>query len=179
MLAHAGTPDEFVAELLFLAAGILGWIAYSRLRGRSFPRVPKAGAWGLALLSVGSIAAAIVVPSMMRPTWSPNRPSSDARLEILQPTPDEVVRGSSLEVDIELIGGKITSLTSTSLSSSTGHLHVSIDGQLLSMTSASDTRVDISGLDIGEHTLQAEFVAADHGPFQPRVLESVSFEKEP
>ena len=28
--------------------------------------------------------------------------------------------------------------------------------------------VDIRGLAPGEHTLEAEFVAADHGPFDPR-----------
>jgi hypothetical protein len=179
MLAHAGTPDEFVGELLFGVAGALGWVAISRLRGHSFPRMPKAAAWGVGVLCVGAVAAGFVVPSMMRPSWSPIRPRSDARLAIVLPTPDEVVHGDALEVDIRLRGGTLTPVTSTRLSSSAGHLHVSIDGQLLSMTTASDTEVDIGGLGDGEHTLQAEFVAADHGPFKPRVLATVRFEKEP
>jgi hypothetical protein len=178
MLAHAGTPDELVGQLFLVAAGILGWVAVSRLRGRSFPRVPRLGAWALAVLCVGALAAAVVVPSMMRPTWSGNRPSSDARVRIVRPIAGEVVHGDSLAVDIELIGGSMATLASTELSSSRGHLHVSIDGRLLTMTSAADTRVDISELDVGRHTLEAEFVAADHGPFQPRVTASVSFDRE-
>jgi hypothetical protein len=179
MLAHAGTPDELVGELFLIVAVVLGWIGVSRLRGRSFVHLSKAGAWGLALLALAALASAMVVPSIMRPTPSANRPPSDARLEIVQPTPDEIVRGDSLEVDIRVVGGEITSLSSTNLSSSSGHLHVSIDGQLLSMTSASDTQIDISGLDLGQHTLQAEFVAVDHAPFDPRVVATVSFDKEP
>jgi hypothetical protein len=179
MLAHAGTPDELVGEVFFVTAGLLGWIAVSRLRGRSFLRLPMAGAIGVAVLAVGALAGAAVIPAMMRPTWSSNRPRSEATIRILQPTPNEVVHGDSIEVDIDLIGGTITPVTSTNLSPSTGHVHVSIDGLLLSMTSAVEARVSIADLDMGEHTLQAEFVAADHGPFRPPVRASVSFEKEP
>jgi hypothetical protein len=35
--------------------------------------------------------------------------------------------------------------------------------------------VDIRGLSPGEHTLEAEFVAADHGPFDPRVTAQTTF----
>ena len=35
--------------------------------------------------------------------------------------------------------------------------------------------VDIRDLAPGEHTLQAEFVAADHGPFDPRVIVRTTF----
>ena len=35
--------------------------------------------------------------------------------------------------------------------------------------------VDVEGLAPGEHTLEAEFVAADHGPFDPRVTARATF----
>jgi hypothetical protein len=178
MLAHAGTPDELVAELFFLAAGALGWAAVARWRGRSLLGLPRVAAVGLGLVCVAAVAGGIVVPPMIRPTWSPIRPRSQARVQIVLPTPGEVVRGDSLEVDLDLVGGKITSLTSTTVSPTTGHLHVFIDGALLSMAAAADTRVDISGLSNGQHTLRAEFVAADHGPFRPPVVASVRFDKE-
>jgi hypothetical protein len=35
--------------------------------------------------------------------------------------------------------------------------------------------VDLRTLDPGEHLLEAEFVAADHAPFSPRVLAKSTF----
>jgi hypothetical protein len=35
--------------------------------------------------------------------------------------------------------------------------------------------VDARGLSPGDHTLEAEFVAADHGPFDPRVVVHTTF----
>jgi hypothetical protein len=178
MLAHAGTPDELVAEVFFLAAGALGWAAVTRWRGRALLRLPRIASVGLGILCAAAVAGAVVVPSMIRPTWSPIRPRSDAHVRIVLPTPGEIVRGDSLEVDVDLIGARIAPLTSTTVSPTTGHLHVFIDGALLSMASAADTRVDISGLPNGRHVLRAEFVAADHGPFRPPVAASVNFDKE-
>jgi hypothetical protein len=37
--------------------------------------------------------------------------------------------------------------------------------------------LDVRSLAPGPHTLTAEFVAADHGPFDPRVIASVTFTK--
>jgi hypothetical protein len=37
----------------------------------------------------------------------------------------------------------------------------------------------LQGVSPGRHTLQAEFVAADHGPFDPRVTAAVTFVKGP
>jgi hypothetical protein len=38
--------------------------------------------------------------------------------------------------------------------------------------------VDLRDVSPGPHTLQAEFVAADHAPFDPRVTAAVRFETE-
>jgi hypothetical protein len=37
----------------------------------------------------------------------------------------------------------------------------------------------VPGVSPGQHILRAEFVASDHGPFDPRVFVSVTFRVEP
>lgn len=62
-------------------------------------------------------------------------------------------------------------LTSIHLVANEGHIHLYVDCDFVSMTGL------VSSITIppGEHTLRAEFVAIDHGPFHPRVLASVQF----
>ena len=74
-----------------------------------------------------------------------------------------------------LDGGRIVDAASTTLTPDTGHIHLSLDGRLVSMTYGLVQLVDIRGLAPGEHTLEAEFVAADHGPFDPRVTARTTF----
>jgi hypothetical protein len=178
MLAHATTPGDSVGELLFAAAGALAWVAFWRLRGNGFLRLPRVAGWGVAVLASAALVAGVVLPSMISPSYAKVRPHSTARVEVLSPTRNEAVTGDRMLVDVRLIGGRLTSVTSTDLRPNTGHLHVSIDGQLISMTGATSSEVDISELTEGEHLLQAEFVATDHGPFDPRVIASVPFRKE-
>ena len=56
MLAHAGAADESLSVVLLFAGLWVGWIGWSRLKGRGFPRLPTGGA--VVLLGVG-IALAI------------------------------------------------------------------------------------------------------------------------
>ena len=53
--------------------------------------------------------------------------------------------------------------------------HLYLDGALVSMTGL-ETRITAPP---GVHTLEAEFVAVDHAPFQPRVRASVTFRTGP
>ena len=76
-----------------------------------------------------------------------------------------------------LPGGHIINTSTTTLTPDTGHIHLSLDGKLVSMTYGLVQVVDISGLSPGPHTLGAEFVAADHAPFDPRVVATVQFTK--
>ena len=46
------------------------------------------------------------------------------------------------------------------------------------MTSEREQEIDIADLLPGVHRLQAEFVAADHAPFDPPVITAVMFVKE-
>lgn len=102
------------------------------------------------------------------------RPSSTAKLSIVTPTNGQVVQGSSVEVVTHLEGARIIPATTTNLRPDEGHLHVSLDGGLVTMTAKLRTR--LTDLTAGNHVLQVEFVANDHAPFNPRVIDKLVFE---
>ncbi len=54
-----------------------------------------------------------------------------------------------------------------------GHIHLTVDGRLYSMTDS--LTQEVRALTPGVHTVQAEFVAADHLPFANRVVAAVAF----
>ena len=62
--------------------------------------------------------------------------------------------------------------TSTKLQPNEGHVHLYLDGGLVSMTLSLDRALLVAP---GTHRLLAEFVAVDHAPFSPRLEASVSF----
>lgn len=102
------------------------------------------------------------------------RPTSTGVLKIVSPTNGEVVHGSTVDLKIDLKGATIVPITSTDLKPDQGHIHVILDDQLVSMTTG--TELKIPNVSPGHHLIRVEFVATDHGPFDPRVLALVSFE---
>ena len=166
-----------------LFAGIwVGWAGWSRLRGTGFPRLPTGAAYSLVAVGVVlAVSAAIVPRRIFGPTGIPSvspaavRPASTATIAITQPTQDETVSGPTLDVVMTLSGGTIVDTSSTKLTPTTGHIHLSLDGTLVSMTYGLVQEISLQGVAPGRHVLEAEFVAADHGPFDPRVTDSVSF----
>ena len=80
-----------------------------------------------------------------------------------------------MKVNIRLDGGRIVPVTSTSVAPNEGHIHVFLDDRLLSMAGLDANLIALPG----EHTLRAEFVASDHGPFRPPVTISVTFRVRP
>jgi hypothetical protein len=181
VLAHAGGADESLGVFMVLAGLWTGWAARTRIRERGFPRVPLWVAWGGVTLSLILIAGSAVLPTRLFPRTvtlaSGPRPASTATLSIVSPADGATVTGDDLEVIMQLPGGTIVTTTSTKLTPDTGHVHLSLDGRVVSMTYGLVQVVSVRSLAPGEHTLQAEFVAADHGPFQPRVTASVTFVK--
>ncbi len=155
--------DEGVQSLLFLATLILVWVGVSRIRGTGFQRFPGAVGWIVVVLAGCAAVAAFVIPPKLRPTIAAVRPSTDARLEILSPRPGQVFRGDPADVQVHL---------RLRLVPNEGHVHLILDGRLVSMTSSTDQTLALSP---GTYHLKAEFVAVDHGPFDPPVTASVTF----
>jgi hypothetical protein len=173
----AGSLDQGVASLLFIGALLFGWIAVARLRGKGFAKLPTAIGWVAAVGAVACVVLALVIPPILRPDRAA-RPSSPARIEILSPQPGQAFHGNpaTVQVRVRVIGGRIVPFTSTKLTPTTGHVHVLIDNALVTMATSTSTVVRVSP---GSHILVAEFVAADHAPFEPRVFASVSFVVQP
>src|SRR5262249_61453972 len=102
------------------------------------------------------------------------RPSSTAHIEILTPRPGQTYEGDPARVPIRLrlTGAHIVTFTSTDLRPDEGHIHLFIDGRLVSMTYGLAQKVWVAP---GQHTLLAAFVAVDHAPFNPPVQTTVRF----
>ena len=128
-----------------------------------------------------AVAACGGDPASSDPTASPaspsiaqNRPTSTGELTIVSPENGERISGDTAQLEIDLRGAEVVDQTSTDLRPDEGHLHVVLDGKLVSMTSG--TSQLLQGLTPGEHLVQVEFVAKDHAPFDPRVLAAATFE---
>jgi hypothetical protein len=101
------------------------------------------------------------------------RPTTPAQIRIAAPEPNAVVPGPDVPVTVDLSGAKVVSVTSTDVRPDEGHIHISIDGRIVSMSGATtDTIPDVAP---GQHSLQAEFVAGDHAPFANKVVAATLF----
>ena len=105
---------------------------------------------------------------------TPARPACNAQLQILSPQPNETV-GPTPTLKFNLIGGTVVSVTAGPITCAQGHIHVSVDNQLVSMAYGL-TQTLPSPLTPGPHSLQAEYVAIDHRPFATRVVNKLLFQ---
>jgi hypothetical protein len=171
----AGTPlDQGVATVLFLAAAFFGWIAVARLRGRSYVRLPRPAARASAALAGALLILAFILPPILRPDTASARPSTSAKLSIASPATGEVFNGDPAQVPVRLAlaGARVVPFNSTRLVPDEGHVHLYLDGSLISMSFALQQALTVVP---GRHILVAEFVAVDHAPFDPRVQASAAF----
>ena len=145
---------------------------------RRLPRTRRARA--AVLLAVAALALAAcsggdggsAAPATT--TVAAARPSSPAKLTIETPRNGQTVRQARPEVRLNLVGAKIVSQTTTHIQGDEGHIHLIVDGKLVNMNYGLSQR--LPQLTPGQHVLQVEFVAADHAPFEPRVLTQAAFQ---
>lgn len=120
---------------------------------------------GLALTACsGSAEGARSVPA---PSAShAHRVASPVRIAIVAPASNEVIPGSTLHVTLTVSGGTISQGSAAPVSPTVGHLHLYLDGRLISMsyTTSTDLPVDPGSV----NSLYAEWVASDHRSFTPR-----------
>ena len=102
-----------------------------------------------------------------------SRPHSTASVKIVEPSVGAQLADPSLHVKLELAGGVIVPQTTKAIKPNEGHIHLSLDGQVVSMAYGLEQDLQAAK---GKHLLQAEFVAGDHAPFSPRVIATTPFE---
>ena len=119
---------------------------------------------GLVAVLVMALTACSASPS---PSPSAVRPSSPAVVTVVQPTAGQTVSGTTVHVVLSLTGAKIVNQTSTNIRPDEGHVHLFVDNVLKSMNYGLEQDLELSP---GTYVLSAEFVAADHAPFNPRVV---------
>jgi methionine-rich copper-binding protein CopC len=102
------------------------------------------------------------------------RPSSPAKLTIEEPRQGQTVKQARPELVLNLDGAKVVNQTTTRVQGDEGHIHLYVDGKLVTMNYG--LRQRLPQLPPGQHVVQVEFVAADHAPFDPRILTQSAFQ---
>jgi hypothetical protein len=137
--------------------------------------VAMAAVLGLAACGGGGDGGT-ATPSVPSPVAE--RPSSTGKLALVEPESGAVLGADVVRVRLELTGAKLTKEVSRNLRPDEGHIHLRLDGETITLLGDLDENLaDILGESVpsGPHLLEAEFVAADHGPFDPRIIVSVPF----
>jgi hypothetical protein len=111
------------------------------------------------------------------PTTLAARPASTAKLTILSPRNGQTISRQTPELRLSLDGAEIVAQTSARIRPDQGHVHLLVDGKLVAMNYGLNERLPT--LSPGQHLVQVEFVAADHAPFEPRVLAQAAFQVAP
>lgn len=147
-----------------------------RARAHPRPRAGRAGTWAMAwllvaLASCGGGAAGASTSVSSSPGTSATgvpgpRPSSPAVVRIVEPTANASVTGTTLHVVLSLQNAVIVTQTSTDIRPDRGHVHLYVNGVLVSMNYGLTQDIAVHP---GTWSLKAEFVASDHAPFSPRV----------
>jgi hypothetical protein len=104
--------------------------------------------------------------SIVAPTPSGSRPASPAVIAITSPAQGALVEGATAHIVVSLKGAEIVAATSTNVRPDRGHVHLYVDNVLVSMNYGLEQDLPVRP---GTYVLKAEFVAADHAPFNPRV----------
>ena len=120
------------------------------------------------LTVIALLAACSGDPTPTHPSMASmgHRPSSPATVEIVEPAPSTTVTGSMAHIVLRLNGATLVPDTTTNIRPDQGHAHLYVNNQLISMNYGLEQDIPVQP---GTLVLKAEFVAADHLPFSPRV----------
>ena len=127
----------------------------------------------LAVMTLTACGGGGVGASSPTPSVTPDlatRPSSPAAVQIVSPANGEVITGGTVHVVVAVQNATVVQQTSTHITPDTGHVHVYLDNQLIYMQYRLVQDIPVQP---GTYQMKAEFVAADHFPFNPRVWSSV------
>ena len=171
--AHGGTGSsaDVYSDVLILVAALAGfrWLNM-RTQAKNDSTMKRKQ------LVIGAIAIVAIAAAATAGLWAPkktpstSRPTTSARLAILSPQTDQVV-SLHTNIKLQLTGGALLDPAVTK--GQGGHLHVSVDGAVISMTDKLDQRVKLT---VGRHTVTAEYVAPDHASFKTPVIAAVVFD---
>ena len=100
------------------------------------------------------------------------RPSSPATITVKQPASGAQLSGTSVHVVLGITGARIVPVTTTAIRPDEGHVHLYVNNALVSMNYGLEQDIAVTP---GTYVLKAEFVAADHAPFNPRVWSAEVF----
>ena len=121
----------------------------------------------LLAMAVATVMVVLVACSTgPSPSASTTRPSSPAKISIVSPVAGETVHGTTVHIVLSLSGATIVKQTTTNIRPDQGHVHLYVDNVLVSMNYGLEQDLPVHP---GTYVLKAEFVAADHAPFNPRV----------
>lgn len=95
------------------------------------------------------------------------RPASPAIVEIVAPRSGETITGTTAHIVLKLTGATIITETTKAIRPDEGHVHLYVDNLIVSMNYGLEQDLPVHP---GTFVLKAEFVAADHAPFNPRVF---------
>jgi hypothetical protein len=116
--------------------------------------------------SVGSTPISSALPNPASGPPPSGRLSSPAVVRIVSPTQGQVVNGPTVHIVVAVDNATVVQATTTNVKPDEGHVHLYLDNALTYMAYTLQQDLPVT---TGTYVLKAEFVAADHAPFNPRV----------
>lgn len=157
--AHPGHGAQFSrTERIVLLTGFAFVLLGVLLMGLRRRWIPIAAlATGMLSSSVGVLALPMV-QGLCR-----GRPATAARLDVLAPL-DGATFSGRVPVRVRVVGGRLSPPAALANQPNEGHLHIAVDGQLISMVGTESQDIPVPP---GEHRIRLELVANDHIAFCP------------
>jgi hypothetical protein len=169
-LAHTfgtGGPD---IEMLLLAVALLFLGVTFFIQKSTKPAVPVVLLVGALGVGAGAFAVGASSDDHSESAGTVAAPD-EVGISITSPADgDTVSAGEPVQVSVDLTGAELTSETESE-DPTRGHLHIFVDGQIISMPSSTTNEVE---LEPGEHTIAVEFTTADHRSFEPRIQDAIT-----